>query len=600
MAIFSSLVKRSLLPLFFVSNALLAGAVYFTDPSQLTKTEYDFVIVGAGTAGSVLANRLSQDANVTVLVIEAGASDVGNVVMEIPFLSPTLVGTSVDWNFTTVPQTGLDDRVLFYPRGKVLGGSSSTNLLIWNKGSNQVYDNWAKLTGDSEWSWNSLSNFYQKSTSFVRPTPSNNRLGHVNSLARSGGPVHVSINGVETGIDDYIFNTSVSLGGRFFFNIDYNAGISLGTGFIQSSNGGGQRNSAATAYLHPAELRPNLDILINTQVTRLLTQSDANSTTPIFRTVEFAQDASGPRSVVNATKEVILAAGAIGTPQILLLSGIGPQEELSALNISTVVNNSDVGLLVDHPMLVNYFSVDFNGTWDDAVRDPNQANALVLEWMTARDGLFVDSAGTFQSFQRLPTTPSDDPASGKLSPHTELIFAAGFAQFGATPQPATGHYITVVTGVLSPTSQGSLKLASTDPFAHPLIDPATLTTDFDVNTMVQAMKDAQTFLASPTFAPINPQPYGDLANATTDEAKAAFARANGQTIFHPVGTAKMSPKGASYGVVDPDLLVKGAQGLRIVDASVIPQIPEAHTQAPVYIIAEKAADLIRSTYNLQF
>ncbi|KAK7689665.1 hypothetical protein QCA50_007460 [Cerrena zonata] len=579
-------------------------AKIFTSPDQLTTTTYDFVIVGGGTAGSVLANRLSEVDNITVLVIEAGIDNKDILPVQVPFLGVTLPGTSVDWNFTTTPQTGLNNRVIPYTRGFVLGGSSSVNLLTFNRGSDDVWDRWADLTQDAGWSWDSVQQYYLKSSRLVPPADNHSTLRQVDPTVHGNGPVEVSVPGFPLPIDDIVVSASKQLGGRFAFNEDFNSGNFVGVGFMQSSVGGGERSSAATAYLEPVENRTNLDILINTRATKLV-QSGKSGYTPIFQKLEIAQSNTSTPIEVCARKEIILAAGVIGTPQLLLLSGIGPPSAFKNSSIKPLVNSPDVGLnLVDHPLVPNYFSVSSNGTWDDVLRNGSILNATLGEWIGARQGLFVDSPGNTLAFMRLPPNSSalegiSDPAAGPQSSHTELIFVDGFAPFGTVPQPSTGNFITVLTNVVSPTSNGSVTLASDDPFDKPIIDPRILTSDFDIQAMVQAINDAQTFLASSSWqAEFKPVPFGDLATATTDEAKAAFARNNSVTVNHPGGTARMSPYGAPWGVVDSNLRLKMALGVRIVDASVFPVIPECHIQGPVYIIAERAADLIKAAYGL--
>ncbi|THH31584.1 hypothetical protein EUX98_g2622 [Antrodiella citrinella] len=603
---------------FFALYPLGIYAAVLTSLNQLKQKQYDFVIVGGGTAGSVLANRLSEDSKVSVLIVEAGDTNVGNQNLEVPFLGVTLPGTSVDWNFTTTPQAGLQNRSIPYTRGFVLGGSSSINLLTYNRGSDDVWNRWAQITGDSGWSWNSVEKYYLRSSQLVAPTDGRSTVGFEDPQDHGNGPVQVSIPGFPLPIDNIVLNTAKQLGGRFHFNEDFNSGDFTGIGYMQSTIGGGSRSSGATAYLNPVDTRPNLDVLINTHVTKLIDVNPASharrgwlsgrnipAPQPQLTTVELAQTSSGPRVEVTASKEVILSAGVIGTPQILQLSGVGNQADLKAVGIKTIVNLPDVGTnLADHPMLANYFQIQTNDTWDDVLRNNTIFGQTLGEWQQEKQGLFVDSPGNTVGFFKLPTGSSalqgiSDPSAGPKSGNTELIFVDGFARFGDLAQPATGHFITVLSAVVSPTSRGTVKLASSDPFVHPLIDPAFLTTNFDIKAMVQAINDAVTLLSAPLWQQtLKPVPFADLANATTDALKADFARRNSVNVNHPVGTAPMSSSSSESGVVDSHLNVKGVSGLRVVDASVFPVIPECHTQALVYIVAERAADLIKTQYNL--
>ncbi|PFH47149.1 GMC oxidoreductase [Amanita thiersii Skay4041] len=574
------------------------GAKLLTSPEQLAKRQYDFIIIGAGTAGNVLANRLTANPNIAVLVVEAGISNANNLDIVVPFLGVTAVGTSVDWNYTTTPQVGLNNRTMPFTRGFVLGGSSSINLMAWTRGSNDVWDNWAEITKDEGWSWKNVEPYYLKTWHME---PSTNQ---VSDSSQPSGPVDVGLPEFPFELDDRVFNTSKALGGRFSFVEDLNSGNSLGFSYVQSSIGKGERSSSATAFLEPVLSRPNLDVLITTHATRLITSLSSKSKLPAFRTVELAQTATGPRINVTATKEIILCSGVVGTPQLLLLSGIGPKEELAKVNVASVVDLPDVGKrLVDHTLVPNYYSVNSTSTFDDVFRNQTVFNQDLNEWMSAKTGLFTDSPGNTFGFMRLPPDfPSlkqqPNPASGPLSGNTELIFVNGFAPLSNVPPPATGNFLTVISAVVSPTSRGTITLASPDPFVQPNIDVGLFTTDFDMLTMVQAMKDIEQFIGTEFWKDYIIGPFGDLAKATTDNAKMEFIRKIGVTVNHPVGTASMSPRLATWGVTDPDLLIKGTSGLRIVDASVFPQIPECHTQAVVYTVAERAADLIIHAYGI--
>ncbi|KAF8514947.1 aryl-alcohol oxidase-like protein [Hysterangium stoloniferum] len=600
------------------------SAAVLPTPLQLAQS-YDFIIVGGGTAGCVLANRLTEDSSIQVLLIEAGASADNNLNTQIPFLGVTLPNTVVDWNFTTTTQKGLNGRAMPFTRGQALGGSSVVNLLTWNRGSDDLWNRWAQITRDPGWSWAQVEQFYDKASlisyhtlarrlimfdlktsRLVAPADGHDDTNQIIPSAHSqtNGPVEVSVPGFPTELDDMVINSAKQQpsGSRFQFNQDLNAGNSVGISFMQSSIGSGTRSHAGTAYLDPVLSRANLHVLTSTHVTRLIPTGKS----PAFKTVEFAQSATGPRSQVSATKEVILSAGVVGTPQILLLSGIGPSSSLQQKGIKTIVNSRSVGQnLTDHPLVANYFQVNSNNTFDTLLRNPAIIGEDIGIWLATKSGnILVDSPGNTQGFMRLPNNAPifnhtfQNPASGPGSGNTELIFVDGFAQFGPTPMPATGSFMSILTAVVSPTSRGSVSLASTNPFDQPIIDPAILTTDFDIFAMVQAVKDAQTFIQSSPFQGFVQGPFGQLAKATTDGLKTTLIRATAETVNHPVGTAAMSPVGASWGVVDPNLLLKGASGLRIVDASIFPQIPESHIQAPVYIVAERAASLIKAAHGI--
>jgi choline dehydrogenase-like flavoprotein len=320
--------------------------------------------------------------------------------------------------------------------------------------------------------------------------------------------------------------------------------------------------------------------------------------------------ATGPtakRFVISASKEVILSAGSLNTPQILMLSGIGDSFVLERLGIRPIVHLPDVGKnLQDHPILSNFFVVnpDSNlSTWDDILRDSSLFNANLEQWNVSGTSVFADSPAASIGFTRLPEDAPilrkiPDPSSGSKSAHMEMIFADGFASSTQSPQPGNGSFITIDTAVVSPTSKGTVTLSSKDPFAFPVVDPALLTTGFDVLTMIQAVKDARTFIQSSTFTGLIAGRFGALGAAQTDAQITAAMRDSVTSIFHPTSTACMSPRGASWGVLDPDLRVKGVGGLRVVDASVFPNIFACHPTGVIYIIAERTSDLIKQTWGI--
>ncbi|ESK85785.1 aryl-alcohol oxidase [Moniliophthora roreri MCA 2997] len=554
-------------------------------------TRYDFVIVGGGTAGSVLANRLTEDGNSKVLVVEAGVNNEGVLASEVPFLAGNLFGGPLDWNYSTVSQAGADGRQISVPRGFVLGGSSSINEMYWYRGSNDMWDNFAKLTGDEGWAWKSVSKYYFKTSRLVTPQDGRDITGQVDPSAHGDGPVNVTLVSSPQPVMSTIEDVAKNSEGQLAFNVDYNAGNTLGIGWSQYSIGGGIRNSAATAYLQPAIPRSNLDVLIHTRATKLYPSDFSGNGTPRIRTVEIASDVNGPRVNVTASKEIILSAGSLNTPQLLLLSGIGPREDLEAFDIPLVLHSPAVGAnLTEHPLLTTIFSVTpSTETLDEVLRNTTLQAQLLSQWETNRTGAYVNSLGPIAG--NVKASAYEDPSSGPGSGNIMFGFVPSYQAIPTAPVlPSTGRFLSVITAVISPTSRGSLKLSSSNPFDPPLIDYGLYTTDYDINTQVQAIKIVEDFLSLPQFQGIVEGPFGDLANATTDQEKAAFARANTGGYAHPSCSASMGPGG----VVDSTLKVKGVEGLRVVDASVFPLIPECNTQAPVYIVAERAADLIRS------
>ncbi|KAG5728166.1 hypothetical protein E4T56_gene19285 [Termitomyces sp. T112] len=595
------------------SQILLPSAFYFLaffsscnaaiyDDVAALKHKYDFIIVGGGTAGNVVANRLTENPKFNVLVIEAGPSHVGVLSSEVPFFAANNWFTAFDWNYTTTPQVGLGGRSAILPRGHILGGSSSINFLMYTRSTVDDYDRIANKTGDNGWSWKSLQPYFRKNEKFVRPADKHNNTGQFDPKVHgSNGSLSVSIQNFPTPIDSKVINASHQLGGDFNFVLDYNDGLPLGLGWLQTTVDGptGSRSSSATAYLTPEFLkRPNLDILVNAQVSRLLQTQEGKPLS--FLTVEFKHGLSSKLGRITASREVIMSAGSLGTPHILLNSGIGDSQALGRIGIKPLVDLPDVGAnLCDHSAIANPFVALSNNTFEN-IREPNVTAQLLQQWNKTKTGPLTDTVASLISFHRVAgdDLPNPDPAAGPNTPHFEHLYANGLIVPNNFVPPGQ-HVFSVATALVSPSSRGSLTINSTNPFDPPLIDPALLKEESDRKMMRAALRHAFKFVTAPAFAGYVISPAGDLPNATiaTDAELDTYMNAEAGTFFHPTGTAAMSPKGANYGVVDPDLKVKNITGLRVVDASIFPDIPSGHTQAAVYVIAERAADIIKESYS---
>ncbi|KAF7345143.1 hypothetical protein MSAN_01890400 [Mycena sanguinolenta] len=552
----------------------------YEDIADLPALQYDFVIVGGGTGGNVVARRLTEDASVSVLVLEAGPSNAGVLDAQVPFLSDGVSnnGTAYSWRY-------------------ILGGCSSHSKygMAYTRGAAADFDRYAKLTEDEGWSWNQIFPYFLKNERWTAPADHHDTRGQFNSSVHGkNGPISVSLSGFSwSEFEQHVMQATEELPDDFPFNLDMNSGKPLGVGWLQYTIGDGERSSSATGYLTPDVLqRPNLDVLLHAQVSKLvnLTKSRVSPSEPFaFQGVEFkyATNAGSSLYVAKASKEIILSAGPIGTPQILLNSGIGDRTALTALGISTVLDLPSVGKNAsEHPYLGMSWAVSSNQTGDSITQNTTQFNEAFAEWNSSHTGPFVDPwPGTHAGWLRLdPDSPlfdmHTDPSPGPDAPHFEILFQPfGFA---GTP----GHFISLALGMVSPVSRGSVTLSSSDPFAPPLIDLGLLSSDFDALALTEGINLALKFLTAPTWNGYLGAPTVDLTSMSSAELTAHIRAISGPG-YHVVGTAGMSARGAQHGVVDPDLKVKGIAGLRVIDASVLPIVPAAHTQAATYAVAER-------------
>lgn len=519
---------------------------------------YDYIIVGAGSAGCVMAERLSRDGRFSVLVVEAGGHDWHPFVHMPAGIAQLVKYESLNWSYYTEPQAELNDRKLYWPRGKLLGGSSSINAMCYIRGHAADYDGWA-AAGNPGWDFQSMLKYFRQSEANTRGADawhgdrgllSVSDLRHTNPLSR------------------HFIDAAVAAG--FHENRDFNGAKQEGFGFYQVTQKDGRRCSTAAGYLAAARERPHVELLTKAQVTRIEISHDRATGIEVRR--------KGKLERYSCAREVILAGGAINSPQLLLLSGIGPAAQLRQLGVPVRLDLHGVGAnLQDHLDICLLQHCNQPITYDR----PNEA-MLALEYMLTRSGIGSSNIAEAGGFAR--TRLASD-----ARPDVQFHFVPAFLDdHGRNRLP--GHGFTLHCCQLRPHSRGWLKLASADPLAKPLMQPDYLSHPADLPVLLEGLKlSREIFAQSPLRAFAGAEVFPGAARQS-DAELTDFIRAKAETIYHPVGTCRMGTDDGS--VVDPQLRVHGMQGLRVVDASIMPTLIGGNTNAPVVAIAEKAADAV--------
>ncbi len=554
----------------------------------MPRDPFDYIIVGAGSAGCLLANRLSNDPSKRVLLLEAGKKDTYPWI-HIPVGYLYCIGNPrTDWLYQTEPDAGLNGRSLRYPRGKVLGGCSSINGMIYMRGQARDYDTWARLTGDDDWNWdNSLPDFkahenhYKLDNGADHATGDNSRFS---DLHGHGGEWRIEKQRLSWDILEAFAEAATEAG--IERTDDFNSGDNSGVGYFEVNQKSGLRWNTAKGFLKPALGRKNLTVWTESQVERLLFETTPNGAT---RCAGAVLRRGGDAMTVRARREVILSAGAIGSPQILQLSGVGPAKLLKDNGIEVVRDASGVGAnLQDHLQIRAVFKVQGAKTLNTLAGNLFGKARIGLEYVLKRTGPMSMSPSQLGAFTR---SDPDQPYAN-LEYHIQPLSLDAFGE-DLHPFPA----MTASVCNLNPTSRGTVQIRSNMFDDAPRISPNYLATDEDRRIAADSLRQVREIMAKPAMQKYKPEEWKPGIQFQTDDELAKLAGDIANTIFHPVGTAKMGRDDDPSAVVDTRLRVRGIEGLRVVDASVMPRITSGNTNAPTLMIAEKASRWIREAHQ---
>ncbi|MEZ3159190.1 choline dehydrogenase [Microbacterium sp. BWT-B31] len=522
----------------------------------MSTDRYDYIVVGAGAAGSAVANRLSQDPNTSVLLLEAGGKD-SSFLVHIPVGFTKLGGPRYNWGFETVPQPELNNRTMWYPQGRLLGGSTSINAMIYIRGNRYDYDRWAEQ-GNDQWGFEQVLPFFRKAEH-------NERLN--DRYHSSDGAMNVTEQVAHNELSKAFVRAAQELG--LPFTPDFNGAEQDGVGYYDVTQKKARRESAATAYLKPAKKRRNLTVQTQALATKVLVENG--------RAIGLRYTVNGRERVAYADREVVLSAGAVNSPRLLLLSGIGPAEELKALGIEVVHDLPGVGKNYQDHMDV-YLTAETTPVSYNRSDRPVPAVLAMIQYILYRTGPITASVCEAGMFVR---SSSEVPAPD-IQMHCLPAYVIDHGRLRVK-----GHGMTINTCNLRPKSVGSVTLRSSDPAVPPAIDPAFLSDPYDWKISLEGFKWGREMLATKAYAPYVKKEHMPGADVKTDKEIREYVKQWSKTDYHPVGSCKMGDD--ELAVVDQQLRVHGIDRLRVVDASIMPTLISGNTQATSIMIGEKGA-----------